>query len=228
MNDTHFTNCTGLDADNNYTSAYDVMLMSKELIKHRDIFNYSTIWMDTLRGGKTALYNTNKLIRFYNGANGLKTGSTSKAGYCLSATALRDNMQLIAVVMDCDKVDDRFSSASNLLDYGFANWSYVSPKIKNGSINIQVLHGEKDYVQGVADGSPSILTDKGKENAITQRVSYVPNVLAPVIKGQVVGQITFWVDGKNVGTVPIKANADVGRMTFFKAFGRLFGSMVGS
>jgi len=228
MNDTHFVNCTGLDADNNYTSAYDVMLMSKALIQHRDIFNYSTIWMDTLRGGKTALYNTNRLIRFYNGANGLKTGSTSKAGYCLSATALRDNMQLIAVVMDCDKVDDRFSSASNLLDYGFANWSYVSPKIKNGSVNIQVLHGDKDYVQGVADGSPSILTDKGKENAITQKVSFVPNVLAPVIKGQVVGQITFWVDGKNVGTVPIKANASVSRMTFFKAFGRLFGSMVGS
>jgi D-alanyl-D-alanine carboxypeptidase (penicillin-binding protein 5/6) len=228
MNDTHFVNCTGLDADNNYTSAYDVMLMSKALIQHRDIFNYSTIWMDTLRGGKTALYNTNRLIRFYNGANGLKTGSTSKAGYCLSATALRENMQLIAVVMDCDKVDDRFSSASNLLDYGFANWSYVSPKIKNGSVNIQVLHGDKDYVQGVADGSPSILTDKGKENAITQKVSFVPNVLAPVIKGQVVGQITFWVDGKNVGTVPIKANASVSRMTFFKAFGRLFGSMVGS
>jgi D-alanyl-D-alanine carboxypeptidase (penicillin-binding protein 5/6) len=228
MKDSHFVNCTGLDADNNVTSAYDVMLMSKELIKHKDIFNYSTIWMDSVRGGKTSLVNTNRLIRFYNGANGLKTGSTSKAGYCLSATALRDNMQLIAVVMDCDKVDDRFSSASNLLDFGFANWSVVSPEIKSRSINIPVLHGDKDIVQAVTNESPSILTDKGKEKGITQKVSCVPNVMAPVVKGQVVGQITFWVDGKNVGTVPLRAREAVGRITFFKAFAKLFVSMVGS
>ena len=227
MKDTHFVNCTGLDAENNYTSAYDVMLMSRELIKHKDIFNYTTIWMDSVRGGKTALYNTNKLIHSYTGANGLKTGSTSKAGYCLSATALRDGMQLIAVVMDCDKVDDRFSSATNLLDYGFANWSYVSPKIKSGNVNIKVLHGEKEQVKAVADGKASILTDKGKEDSITQKVSYVPNVMAPVVKGQVVGQITFWSDGKKVGTVPLRASESVGKLTFFKAFGRLFCCLVG-
>jgi len=228
MKDTHFTNCTGLDADNNYTSAYDVMLMSKELIKDQNIFNYTTIWMDTLRGGKTALYNTNRLIRFYNGANGLKTGSTSKAGYCLSATALRGGMQLIAVVMDCSTVDDRFSSAGNLLDYGFANWSRVSPKITGGNIKIKVLHGVKDTVEAAADASPSILTDKGKEKKITQKVSYVPNVMAPVLKGQVVGQVTFWVDGKNVGTVPLKTKEAIGKLTFLKAFAKLFISMVGS
>lgn len=228
MKDSHFVNCTGLDADNNYTSAYDVMLMSKALIAHKDIFNYSTIWMDSLRGGKTALINTNRLIRFYNGANGLKTGSTSKAGYCLSATALRDNMQLIAVVMDCDKVDDRFSSSENLLDYGFANWSIVSPKLKNGDVPIKVLHGEKDTVMARPDGVPSVLTEKGKENEVTQKMNFVPNVMAPVVKGQVVGQITFWVDGKNVGSVPLRVGQAVGKLTFFKAFGKLFVHMVGA
>jgi D-alanyl-D-alanine carboxypeptidase (penicillin-binding protein 5/6) len=206
MNDSHFVNCTGLDNENNYTS----------------------IWMDSLRGGKTGLVNTNKLIHSYTGANGLKTGSTSKAGFCLSATALRNSMQLITVVMDCNTLDDRFSSAASLLDYGFANWSCVAPKIKTGSVRIKVLHGECDDVQAVADASPSILVGKGKENGITQKVSFVPNVLAPVVKGQVVGQITFWADGKNVGTVMLKANQAVGKMTFFKAYGRLFGGVVGS
>ena len=228
MNDTHFVNCTGLDADNNLTSAYDVMLMSRELITHKDIFNYTTIWMDTLRGGKTALYNTNKLIRFYDGANGLKTGSTSKAGYCLSATAMRDNMQLIAVVLGCEVVDDRFSATRNLLDFAFANWSQVSPKITSGNVKIQVLHGEKDEVVAVPDGSPSILTDKGKDKDITQKISSVSNVMAPVIKGQVVGQITFWVDGKNVGSVALKTNEAVGKLTFLKAFATMFLSMVGN
>ena len=227
MNDTHYANCTGLDSDDNYTSAYDVMLVSKELISHKDIFNYTTIWMDSLRDGKTALYNTNKLIRFYDGANGLKTGSTSKAGYCLSATALRDNMQLIAVTMDCTVVDDRFSDTEKMLDYGFANWSRISPKITTGSVRIKVLHGEKDEVVAKPDDSPSLLTAKGKESGITQKVTYVPNVMAPVIKGQVVGQITFWIDGKNVGSVPLKASEAVGKITFLKAFGKLFISMAG-
>lgn len=222
MNDTNFDNCTGLDDDTNLTSAYDVMLISKELIKHKDIFNYCTIWMDTLRDGKTTLYNTNKLIRFYDGANGLKTGSTNKAGYCLSATAMRDNMQLIAVVMDCPTLNDRFNSAENLLDYGFANWSRVSPKLINNSVSIKVLHGEKTAVDAVAEDSPSILTEKGKENGIVQKINYVPNVMAPVVKDQVVGQITFWVDGVNVGSVPLKAKENVDRLTFFKAISKLF------
>lgn len=228
MKDSHFSNCTGLDKDDNYTSAYDVMLMSRELIRHKQIFNYSTIWMDTLRGGKTGLYNTNKLIHSYTGANGLKTGSTSKAGFCLSATALRDNMQLIAVVMNCATIDDRFSSASHLLDYGFANWACAQPKITGGKMKIKVLHGEKDDVEAVAEQSPSILIGKGKEKSITQKVSLVANVMAPVIKGQVVGQITFWADGKQVGTVMVKAGEGVGKLTFARAFAKLFTRMVGA
>jgi serine-type D-Ala-D-Ala carboxypeptidase (penicillin-binding protein 5/6) len=228
MNDTHFSNCTGLDADDNYSSAYDVMLMSKELITHKDIFNYSTIWMDSLRDGKTGLYNTNKLIRFYNGANGLKTGSTSKAGYCLSATALRGGMQLIAVVMDCTTEDDRFSSASNLLDYGFANWACVTPKLTSPSVNVKVLRGDRDEVKAVADPVPTILTQKGKEGGITQKITCAQNVMAPVVKGQVVGQITFWADGQNVGSVLLRSSEAVGKLSFFRAFGRLFVGMAGS
>lgn len=226
MNDTHFVNCTGLDAENNLTSAYDVMLMSKALIKHRQIFNYTSIWMDTLRGGKTALYNTNKLIRFYVGANGLKTGSTSKAGFCLSATAERDNMELIAVVMDCPTLNERFSSAEHLLDYGFANWSRVSPKMEGKNPSVKVLRGVSGSVAAVPDGAPSILTQKGKEKDIKQKVTCAESVTAPVVKNQVVGQITFSIDGKTVGTIPLKAACQVDRLTFPRAFARLFAEMV--
>ncbi|MFT9077849.1 D-alanyl-D-alanine carboxypeptidase family protein [Ethanoligenens sp.] len=225
MNDTNFVNATGLDADNNLTSAYDVMLMSRELLKHQEIFNYTTIWMDSLRGGKTALFNTNRLIRFYQGANGLKTGSTGKAGYCLSGTAMRDGMQLIAVVMNCPALQDRFTSASALLDYGFANWSRVTPKKLSKPLYVNVLHGASEKVEAVADGSPSVVIEKGKEGSIQQKVSVAPNVMAPVVKGQVLGQVTFWIDGQNAGNVPLRAKQDVGKLTFGGAFGRIFSAI---
>lgn len=225
MNDTHFTNATGLDADDNLTSAYDVMLMSKALLDHQEIFNYTTIWMDTLRGGKTNLYNTNKLIRFYQGANGLKTGSTSQAGFSLSGTALRDNMQLIAVVLNCPVIQDRFTSAETLLDYGFANWSRVTPKKLDKTLSVDVLHGAEENVEAVPDQNPSLVVEKGKENGIQQKVSVAQNVEAPVEKGQVLGQITFWVDGKQSGTIPLRAKKSVGKLTFGGAFGRLFSSI---
>lgn len=225
MNDTNFVNATGLDADNNLTSAYDVMLMSKELLKHKEIFNYTTIWMDSLRGGKTALFNTNRLIRFYQGANGLKTGSTGKAGYCLSGTALRDGMQLIAVVMNCPALQDRFTSASALLDYGFANWARVTPKKLSKPLYVDVLHGAEETVEAVPDGNPSVVIEKGKENSIQQKVGVAPNVMAPVVKGQVLGQVTFWIDGKNAGNVALRAKQDVGKLTFGGAFGRAFSAI---
>lgn len=225
MNDTNFINATGLDADNNLTSAYDVMLMSRELLKHKEIFNYTTIWMDSLRGGKTALFNTNRLIRFYQGANGLKTGSTGKAGYCLSGTAMRDGMQLIAVVMNCPALQDRFTAASTLLDYGFANWSCVTPKKQSKPLYVSVLHGAEDTVEAVPDGNPSVVIEKGQEGSIQQKVSVAPNVMAPVIKGQVLGQITFWIDGKNAGNVALRAKKDVGKLTFGGAFGRAFSAI---
>ena len=228
MDDTHFTNATGLDADDNLTSAYDVMLMSKALLDHKEIFNYTTIWMDSLRDGETSLYNTNKLIRFYQGANGLKTGSTSQAGFSLSGTALRDNMQLIAVVLNCPVINDRFTSAEALLDYGFANWSCVTPKKLSKTLSVPVLHGAAAQVTAVPDENPSLVVQKGKEDGVTQKVSVAQNVEAPVEKGQVLGEITFWVDGKQSGSIALRAKQAVGKMTFGGAFGALFSAMSGA
>lgn len=228
MKDTNFVNCTGLDADGHVTSAYDIYLMSRELIKHKEVFDYCTIWMDSLRGGKTNLYNTNTLIRFYKGANGLKTGSTSKAGYCVSATAKRDNMQLIAVTLGSDTSDERFDSARNLLDYGFANWSLVTPQLISKGLSVKVMHGQKNNVLAVPDSNPTVLVEKGKEKDVQQKISAVENVMAPVEKGQVLGQITLWIDGKNVGTIPLKAQQSVDKMRFIDAFGLFFIGLISS
>lgn len=227
MNDTTFVNCTGLDdTDANTTSAYDVMLMSRALIAHENIFNYCSIWMDSLRDGKTALYNTNKLIHSYDGCNGLKTGSTGKAGYCLSATAKRDGMQLVAVVLDCSNMKDRFLSAGNMLDYGFANYSRVTPDTSSKDLKVKVLHGQKDAVAAEAEDGASLLTQKGKEKSIRREITCAPDVMAPVVKGQVVGEITFWLDNQKIGSVPLKATQAVGVMTFGSAFARLFSHIV--
>jgi D-alanyl-D-alanine carboxypeptidase (penicillin-binding protein 5/6) len=226
MNDTHFVNCNGLDAAGHVTSAYDVSIMSRELLNHQEIFAYSTVWMDTVRDGKTALYNTNKLIRFYNGANGLKTGSTGAAGYCVSATALRGNMQLIAVVMGSDNSDDRFNTAKNLLDYGFTNWAAVTPKLPSQSMQVRVLKGTAQSVQVVPGENKLVLVDKGKEKKIEQKISMVSDVMAPVDKGQILGQITLWVDGKNIGVIPLMAKQSVDKLTFGSAFFNLFKGLV--
>lgn len=221
MNDTHFVNANGLDADGHVTSAYDVMLMSRELIKHKEIFDYCTVWMDSLRNGKTQLVNTNKLIRTYNGINGLKTGSTGKAGYCVSATAERDGMQLIAVVMGCDDSKERFKSAANLLDYGFGGWSLVKLKPVQDTFTVRVQNGCEYTVTAKVDTMPAVLVAKGKEDSVTQKLSVVSDVAAPVEKGQVLGQITLWADGKNVGTAAIKAEKAVPKMTVGEAFKKL-------
>jgi len=225
MNDTHFVNANGLDADGHLTSAYDVMLMSRELLKHKDVFKFCTVWMDSLRGGKTQLVNTNSLIRTYNGINGLKTGSTSKAGYCISATACRDDMQLIAVIMGADNSKDRFKSAANLLDYGFGGWSIVKAQIPQKKFNIKVLNGEEYTVSATVTDLPNVLVEKGKEKSVTHKINIVSDVAAPVEKGQVLGQITIWSDGKNIGTASIKADKAVPKMSFGKAFLRLIGFM---
>lgn len=227
MNDTTFVNCTGLDdTDANVTSAYDVMLMSRALVQHPNIFNYCSIWMDTLRDGKTNLYNTNKLIHSYEGANGLKTGSTGKAGYCLSATAKRDGMQLIAVVMNCQNVKDRFTSAANMLDYGFANYASVTPDTGTAGLRVKVLHGQKDSVAAKADSGASLLVPKGKEKSVRREIASAPNVMAPVVKGQVVGEISYWIGSQKVGTVSLRAGEAVGVMTFGNALARLFSHIV--
>lgn len=226
MKDTHFVNATGLDANGHLTTAYDIALMSRELMRHQQIFSYCTVWMDSLRGGKTQLTNTNKLIRFYQGANGLKTGSTGKAGYCVSAAAKRGNTQLIAVIMGADNSADRFSSAENLLDYGFTNWAVVLPKVAAGQRSVKVQRGVADTVEAAPSGSTSILVAKTQEKKVTQKAELVTDVMAPVERGQVLGQISFWVEGQKVGSVPLVANSAVARRTFWKAFADFFRALV--
>jgi D-alanyl-D-alanine carboxypeptidase (penicillin-binding protein 5/6) len=156
----------------------------------------------------------------------LKTGCTSTAGYCVSATALRGNMQLIAVVMGADNSNDRFNSAKNLLDYGFTNWAAVTPKLPTQSMQVKVLKGITQSVQAVPGENKSVIVDKGSEKKIQQKISLVPNVLAPVDKGQILGQITLWVEDKSVGVIPLIANQSVDRLTFGRAFSNLFKSFV--
>lgn len=210
MENTHFMNTNGLDEDNHYSSARDVAIMSRELIKHKTIFNYTSIWMDTLRGGKFQLANTNKLIRFYEGANGLKTGSTSKALCCLSATAKRDDMQLIAVVLGAPTSAKRFSSAKALLDYGFANYS-VNTQITAGD-EIERVHVEKgilDEVGAVAADSYMALVKKGEESNIEREVIIDENIEAPLEAGEKIGTVKFTRDGELLAQVDLNTDAAV-------------------
>lgn len=210
MENTHFMNTNGLDEDNHYSSARDVAIMSRELIKHKTIFNYTSIWMDTLRGGKFQLANTNKLIRFYEGANGLKTGSTSKALCCLSATAKRDDMQLIAVVLGAPTSAKRFSSAKALLDYGFANYS-VNTQVTAGD-EIERVHVEKgvvDEVGAVAAESYMALVKKGEESNIEREVIIDENIEAPLEVGEKIGTVKFMRDGELLAQVDLNTDAAV-------------------
>lgn len=199
MTNTNFENCSGLDdtAENHYSTARDIAIMSCELMKHEKIKDYTTIWMDSLRNGETELVNTNKLVRFYEGTTGLKTGTTSKAGHCLSATAQRDGMELVAVVLGCDNSTDRFEDAKKLLNWGFANYSIYEPQIDMSLItDVTVLCGEQDTIKPIVKNPNPILIKKGTENEITQRVDLCVDVEAPVEKGQKLGAVYFEKDGE--------------------------------
>lgn len=224
MNDTNFENCTGLDdtAENHKTSAYDIALMSRELLKHQRITNYTTIWMDSLRGGETELVNTNKLVRFYEGATGLKTGTTSKAGCCVSASAKRDGLHLIAVVLGSDTSDDRFSSARAMLDWGFANYERAELSIDAARIPaVGVLGGITDSVQPVTPDAQQILLEKGRAGEITQEIDLAAEVEAPVEAGQTLGRVYFKLDGETIYTCNLLSETEIPRLTFFEAFRRL-------
>ena len=228
MKDTHFENCTGLDdsAQNHVTSAYDIALMSAELLKHEQIQNYTTIWMDSLRGGKTELVNTNKMVRFFKGTTGLKTGTTSKAGHCLSATAKRDSTHLIAVVLGSDTGALRFEAAKAMLNWGFANWAVVTPKVDASAIaDVTILHGLQNTVKPVVPAAQPVLIPKGKEAEITQKVELAANVEAPVEKGQVLGSVTLKLGEEELGKFNLTAAEAVGRLTFGQAFLRLLRSL---
>lgn len=222
MADTHFVNCTGLDdskeAENHRTSAYDIALMSRQLLKyHPDIKKYTTIWMDTVRGGTFGLSNTNKLIRFYSGATGLKTGFTSGAGYCLSATAKREGMELIAVVMGCESAQKRTADCKALLDYGFATYSVVRPGLKAGR-TVAVHLGKQNTVPVELTERREILVDKARRTSLTAKVELAQLVPAPVEKGQQVGTISVYAGEKLLIQLPLAAAQAVAKLSFGDVF----------
>lgn len=211
MNDTNFKNCHGIDEDGHETSAYDIALMSRELLtKHPDITKYTTIWMDSLRDGKSELVNTNKLIRNYKGATGLKTGSTSIALYNLSASATRDNLSLIAVIMKAPTTKIRFAEAEKLLDYGFSNFQYTKFSNENEILkSISVQKGVKDSIELAYETSVGALVKKGESKNVEQTVNIPEIISAPINKGDVIGNIVYTIDGNEVAKVNIVANESV-------------------
>ena len=220
MADTHFVNCTGLDDEPNaaehLTSAYDIALMSRELLKHDEIREYTTIWMDTVRDGQFGLSNTNKLVRFYQGTTGLKTGFTSGAGYCLSASAERDGLELIAVVMHCDTSANRFESAKALLDYGFANYCLVSTEPPEPLPAVPVVLGVHDTVQAVLSDETPILAEKGVLSGVEKTVEMASSVSAPVEAGQKLGTMVIRANGQPLGQVDIVAAEAVEKLTWWQ------------
>lgn len=215
MTNTYFVNCTGLDAEGHLTTAYDVALMSSALIKHDLIKDYSTVWMETLRDGKSELVNTNKLVRFYEGTTGLKTGTTSTAKYCLSATAQRNGLELVAVVMAGESSNDRFNGAKKLLDYGFANYNYSSIDAEiDQNTALEVIKGTEKRVGIKPQGTLNVLLPKSASGKIERKTVLSDNVTAPVKKGDVLGTVTVTLDGEQLGEIPLVANNDVERLTF--------------
>ena len=218
MNDTNFVNCTGLDdeesAKAHRTSAYDIAVMSRELLKnHPDIKKFTTIWMDTVRNGTFGLSNTNKMVRFYAGCTGLKTGFTSGAGYCLSASAERDGLELIAVVMGAATSQDRFAACKSMLDYGFANFSLYSPALQDGA-SVPVKLGAAGNVSAVPAGETNLLIDKAQRSSITTEITLEESVTAPVSKGQRLGTLTIKAGEQTLSQVPLVAEEEVQRLTW--------------
>lgn len=228
MENTNFMNTNGLDEDNHYSSARDVAIMSRELIGHKKIFDYTSIWTDELRGGKFQLANTNKLVRFYDGANGLKTGSTSKALCCLSATALRDDMQLVAVVLGAPTSAKRFSSARALLDYGFASYK-INYMAKQGEAyeNVKIEKGVDEYAEAVYGSDCSKLIEKSQPSEYESEFICTENLKAPITAGQKLGEVKFTQNGEEIGRVDVVAKNDVAKKGIFAIIGDFFASLTG-
>ena len=217
MNDTTFRNCHGIDEDGHLTSAYDISLMSRELLKnHPKILDYTTIWMDTLRNGESELVNTNKLIRNYKGATGLKTGSTSVALYNLSASATRDGLSLIAVIMKAPTTAIRFSEAQKLLDYGFSNYQYKD-LVSKGTVlkEAEITKGVGEKVNLIFENDVGVLLKKGEDKNIEQVVNVEENLTAPILEGQKVGEVIYKINGEEIGKTNIIAEKTIEKKTFF-------------
>ena len=222
MADTNFLNCTGLPAQGHVTSAHDIALMSRELIRnHPSIREYTTIWMDSIRNGEFGLTNTNRLVRFYEGATGLKTGYTSSAHYCMSATAERDGMELIAVVMKSPTSNQRFDDAKALLDYGFANYAMVPVYPEVPLAPVDVLLGVQAQVQPQLERDCRLLVRKGEEGQVTTRLSMAQDVEAPVEKGQTLGQLEVYVGDELRDAIPILSSQQVDRLSVPGIFSRM-------
>jgi len=228
MTNTYFENCTGLDdaTTQHMTTAYDIALMSKELIGHERITNYTTVWMDTLRGGQTELVNTNKLVRFYQGTTGLKTGTTSKAGHCLSATAKKGDTHLVAVVLGADNSADRFEGAKAMLNWGFASYTTIKPQIDPSLITkVNILHGTQKTIMPTIPESVNVLVKSSKKNEIKQKVNLAIDVQAPIEKGQILGTVEFLVDGEKIAQYNLTADYSIDRLAFGDALKILISSL---
>ena len=229
MNDTNFVNCTGLDDDpeakDHKTSAYDIAVMSRELLtKHPDIKKFTTIWMDTVRDGSFGLSNTNKLVRFYSGATGLKTGYTSQAGFCLSASAEREGMELIAVVLGCETSAQRFAACKSMLDHGFASYALINPQMEE-NIFVPVTLGKAKQVQAVPAADSALLIDKSQKNTVQIRTEVEESVAAPVSKGQRLGTMTVSAGEQILAQIPLVAAEPVDRLSFGDLFIKMLRSI---
>lgn len=216
MEDTVFLNCNGLDEEGHVTSAYDVALMSRELITHKKIFDYTLTWIDYVRDGETQLVNTNKLIRSYPGITGLKTGTTSQAGSCITATAQRDGLELIAVVLGDDSTEHRFQDAATLLDYGFAGWKVTVPEAPELS-RVPVQGGMSPDVGAQAGESPKLLLEAGTTGEVEEEIQW-EELTAPVHVGDVIGRVRYTLEGEELAQVEITATEEVPEVTFSRAF----------
>ena len=228
MNDTNFVDCSGLTDDPSHlTTAYDIALMSRELLKHEEIKTYTTIWMDTLRNGEAELVNTNRLIRFYKGATGLKTGFTPEAMYCLSATAEKDGTEFIAVVMHGATSDERFESAKTLLNFAFANYALCPLRSPKPLPPVLVSLGETDSVQPVYGGEEGLLTEKNKLGEMNYEFDLPDSLEAPIAEGEALGEMVVYSGEKEIARVPLIAGSDVKKLTVFKLYGKVLSRLFG-
>ena len=227
MEDTHFTNCTGLFEDpEHYTSAYDVALMSRELLGHDFVRQFTSIWTDTIRGGAFGLTNTNRLVRFYPDCTGLKTGFTSRAMFCLAASAQRDGVEYVAVILHDETSQRRFDDARTLLDYAFANYTLVRPSL-DGARFVPVTLGEAERVEARLDGERAVVVPRAAVNALETEITLPGHVDAPVERGQTLGTMTLRADGRVVAETPLLAAEDVGRIRLFPVWAQLVRTLCG-
>ncbi|MBQ3136511.1 MAG: D-alanyl-D-alanine carboxypeptidase [Clostridia bacterium] len=228
MKNTHFVNCSGLDDDTSehLTTAYDIALMSRELLKHEKITDYTTVWMDSLRNGDTQLVNTNRLVRFYKGTTGLKTGTTSKAGHCLSASAERDGLHLVAVVMGAKNSTDRFEGAKAMLNWGFANYENVTPEIDLSALQpVRVIKGIDSHVEPQLSAVESLTLKTGEKQSLETKITLCEDVEAPVEENQILGKIELILGDKTVAEYDLKAKKAVGRINILIMAGRILKSI---